>query len=136
LIKIFFYRDEQLNVGVRAFDLRMMYKDDGQTSETDKLVMVHGSYICHYSETENKSSNNGGNNLSFDSVMADMKENPSETVIIVCKTDSGNESDSTKIYKKVMDKYKDILYNWSKTNPAMKDVRGKAVAFSRMSGCT
>lgn len=138
-----YFINEQLNVGIRAFDMRMRYKDDGQEEELDKLVMVHGGSnwaVCHYSAFLGKSSSNGENNMSFNSVMTDiekyLKDHPSETVIITCKADGGDESATAASYKEVMDKYKDILYDWSNTNPTLGDVRGKVVAFSRMSKCS
>ena len=122
---------EMLEVGVRAFDLRMKFKSG------DGLIMLHGQNwaVCHTEDT-----NNMARNLTFDDVMGYYKEylekHPSETIIATFKNDNGNEAQTSKAFKEVIDKYSNIMYDWSSTSPTLNDVRGKVVGFSRIGNVT
>lgn len=153
---------EQLEVGVRAFDLRMLYKDIKDKDGNDEgLVMLHGSsaFVCHTEDT-----NKNAENLKFEEVMAYYKdyltEHPSETIIVTFKHDSDDNFDETvNEFKNVLAKYnktdKDgnivydengkpintLMFDWDtlpedQSVPTLDQVRGKVVGFSRMSGAT
>ncbi|MGN1085719.1 MAG: phosphatidylinositol-specific phospholipase C domain-containing protein, partial [Porcipelethomonas sp.] len=148
---------EQLEVGVRAFDLRMLYKD----GHDGGLIMLHGSspFVCHTEDTDNNAKN-----LKFEDVMAYYKDylekHPSETIIVTFKHDSDSNFDKTVAeFKNVLAKYNKtddkgnivydengkpintLMFDWDtlsddKSVPTLDEVRGKVVGFSRMSGVT
>lgn len=137
-----YFIPELLEVGVRAFDLRMLEKDKGDG--TKELIMLHGSEwaVCHTPDTYNDSKN-----LTFDMVMGYFKDylakHPGETIIAIFKNDGGNSDATNEAFKKVIDKYSDIMYAWTPESstgngdlnykvPVLNDVRGKVVGFSRM----
>lgn len=143
---------EQLEVGVRSFDLRMKYKDG-------KLIMLHGSddaYVCH---TEGAISDS--TNLKFEEVMEYyndyLKKHPSETIIVTFKNDGGNYDQTVAEFRNVLAKYNltddgnlvldkngkpinTLMYDWDtlpegQSVPTLDQVRGKVVAFSRLGTC-
>ena len=136
---------EQLEVGIRSFDLRMKYKDG-------KLIMLHGSndgYVCHTEGPMSESTN-----MKFEEVMEYYKDylekHPSETIIVTFKNDGGNYDQTVEEFRKVLDKYNKtdnngntintLMYDWDtlpegKSVPTLDQVRGKVVAFSRLSDC-
>lgn len=108
---------EQLQLGVRVFDIRV-----------DKMTLVHGFCKCR--------KNLFGKILTLNDVIGDMfsflKENPSETILMMFKMDNGQ--DSSLCF--------DLLYdNFIKTNPdkwyleekipMLGEVRGKIVLLRR-----
>lgn len=119
--------DEQLNNGVRAFDIR--YCKNG-----DKAYTCHGSGNLRCKLPQYK-----GGYTSVDWVMEKMtaflkndsnNRSRNETIIMVVKQDDGN-SESPKVMAQTMLKYKDYLYDWSQKSPRLGDVRGKIVVMSR-----
>lgn len=136
---------EQLEVGIRSFDLRMKYKDG-------ELIMLHGSmdnYVCHKEGAISDSTN-----LKFEEVMEYyndyLKKHPSETIIVTFKNDGGNYDQTVAEFKNVLAKYNKtddngktintLMYDWdtlpeNQSVPTLDQVRGKVVAFSRLSTC-
>lgn len=127
-----YFIPEQLQVGVRAFDLRMLKKSNG-------LVMVHGQNwaVCH--KEDNKANTEAGD-LTFDQVMDYFREylaeHPGETIIALFKNDGGNKEETSTAFRSVIDKNHDIMYDWSNPSPTLGEVRGKVVGFSRIDGVT
>jgi len=108
---------EQLSIGVRAFDIRV-----------DKMTLVHGFCKCRKSFF--------GKTLTLHNVIGKMfsflKENPSETILMMFKMDNGQ--DSSLCFDLLYDNF--IKMNpekWYLENkfPTLGEVRGKIVLLRR-----
>jgi len=103
--------DEQLDAGIRFFDIRLRHKQD-------TFDIHHGAFYL---------------NRNIDQVMADfaafLKKNPGE-VIIMSYQIAESEKDTTRSFaaslQAVLDKNKGIVYQGQRI-PKLKDVRGKIV---------
>ena len=121
--------DEQLNCGVRAFDIR--YCKNG-----DNVYTCHGSGDIRCATPEY----DGSNAMSVDWVMGKMtaflnpndenNKSKNETIIMVVKQDDSNK-DAPGVMAQTLLKYKDYLYDWSDPSPTLSKVRGKIVIMSR-----
>lgn len=114
---------EQLNMGVRALDIRVGAKKD-------RLVMLHG--IAKAFDTPNKF----GRQMDMDSVLAQcykfLDENPGECIIFQFKNDSGKQMEQC---------FNNLFYTYISKNPkywycenripVLKEVRGKIVLIRR-----
>ena len=112
--------DEQLNIGVRSFDMRLVI-------EKDKIKFTHSTFNCK--ETPFK-------NLYLDKVcdlMYDfLDKNPSETIVFLSKHEHGNEPITLleDIFESTINEKKSYWY-LSNEIPKLKDVRGKIVLLAR-----
>ena len=112
---------EQLNMGIRFFDIRL--EKDGDTLKT-----VHAVLDC-YTDKKMKEK------LLFSDVLSQCEEflnkNPSEFIIICAKRDDGESDNATsdKFHTELSEK-PDILYT-KNSIPRLHDVRGKIILFSR-----
>ncbi|MBQ7005206.1 MAG: hypothetical protein IJN68_02095 [Clostridia bacterium] len=113
---------EQLNAGVRLFDIRL-----GRKSE--EFFLVHSLATC-FSDAENR------NVLYFDEVLdifrAFLKENPEEILVISVKQDRGIMSRGffPKFYSKYI-KGNESEWYLKNENPTLAECRGKMVLMRR-----
>lgn len=119
-----YFIDEQLIAGIRAFDIRC-------DLEGETVVLSHSSFNCYekdHGDTVNTYKTLDGIMKLFSEFL---KDNPSETVIILVKRDHGDESKMHKKMYNIIKKYTDVLYDWSSDSPTLGEVRGKIVLMSR-----
>ncbi|MGN0470821.1 MAG: phosphatidylinositol-specific phospholipase C domain-containing protein, partial [Acutalibacteraceae bacterium] len=132
------YLDEQLNAGVRAWDLRIDRKSS-QSEEDPNIVHGESAFICR---------NRNGDILELDEVMQTAKDflasHPKETIVITLKGDGksftdllGNDDDvATQVLKYIKNTsypiYRPVSGNGGKV-PTLGQVRGKIVFVRRLS---
>lgn len=114
---------EQLNMGVRALDIRVGAKND-------RLVMLHG--IAKAFDTPNKL----GRQMDMDSVLSQcykfLDENPGECIIFQFKNDSGKQMEQcfNNLFYTYIGKNPKYWYCENKI-PALSEARGKIVLIRR-----
>ena len=108
---------EQLYIGVRCFDIRV-----------DGMKLVHAFCKCKESAF--------GRQLQLRDVIGDMmlflKENPSETIIMIYKMDAGDDSAKCLeyLYKLFIENNENMFFTENRI-PALGEVRGKIVLVRR-----
>ncbi|CAM1358802.1 phosphatidylinositol-specific phospholipase C domain-containing protein [Tenacibaculum xiamenense] len=119
---------EQLNVGVRFFDIRVQADPINFTKFGDPQI-VHG--VIDFKTRFRKDV--------MSAMKSFLKENPSEFVFLSIKIDDGNESNAENQLKYVMEdsEFSSLFYNGNKrfySWPALKNVRGKIIVVNRTNG--
>ena len=133
---------EQLNAGIRLFDMRLTNSHGHITnSSADSLYLCHGAYrgasgaeildFLYFCEDDD------GYIISFENFMYDienfLRANPSETVIINIKaeyddTDKSGKNGRETLYKTAQKKLANYNFIYMEDRmPQLKEVRGKAV---------
>ena len=121
---------EQLDIGVRAFDLRITnyVKDTGLPSGT--MLIAHGQgelcYRCQYDDDSYVTLRSV-----LDTMRQFLKDHPSEALVVSVKCEN-EDSNYPKVWpgiKEILQDYSDILYMKNEW-PKLGDVRGKAVLVS------
>lgn len=115
---------EQLNIGVRYFDLRLEHVSDVYYN----AQIVHGSSNCW---------NDKGGHLTLYEVLEDMyaflKANPSETLIVSVKQDYGNDINALANDVNTLIDLRSNYWFTGYYTPNLGSVRGKCVLASRIS---
>lgn len=137
-----YFIEQQLYAGVRALDLRTRWHGDD-------MVMVHGDFICHTPDHNNKSKNKTFRSV-LDTVIRYLDKHTSETVIVTLKIDSGDEDKGrlalVNILNEYTTNYPDRFYCWTETafpntltgaqsrmtSPTLGQARGKIVLMTRV----
>lgn len=114
---------EQLNIGVRALDIRVQ-------TLGDRLGLVHGIAKCYVSDEQNAKQMDMADVLK--QCYSFLDENPSEAIILMFKNDSGKEMERC---------FNNLFYSYIKGNedrwylqnkiPSMAQARGKIVLIRR-----
>jgi 1-phosphatidylinositol phosphodiesterase len=114
---------DQLSIGVRALDIRVM-------PEGNRLLMIHGIAKVYYNSRKPKAQMDLEYILT--QIYAFLKENPSESVIIQFKNDSGKDFEKSfdNLYKTYIKPNKDKWYLENRC-PALGEARGKIVLVRR-----
>ncbi len=132
-----YFIDEQLQAGVRAFDLRVCWNDDSQDA-----VLVHGKnwVVCHHKDHQDSENNLKGNIKFRDALKwidTYLKDNPSETAILLISINGASGNAETKTKDKVreaLNDYNGSLFRWpggtANDKITMGQVRGKMVALA------
>ncbi len=114
---------EQLNIGIRYFDLRLEHTTDVNYNAR----IVHGSITCY---------NEQGGYLTLYEVLEDMysflASNPSETVIVSVKQDAGDDINALANDVNTLINLKSNYWYTGTNTPKLGDVRGKCVLASRI----
>ena len=114
---------EQLNIGVRYFDLRLEHVQDVYYN----AQIVHGSSNCW---------NGKGGHLTLYEVLEDMyaflDQNPSETVIVSVKQDYGNDINALANDVNTLIDLKSNYWFTGSYTPSLGSVRGKCVLTTRI----
>ena len=120
---------EQLNMGVRFFDIRLQ-KEDGR----NYYNLCHADFDCHYDENQDIP-------LAFEKHVLEewiypfLEENPSETIVLCIKEDEGETDNKNKdmgtMLQNIIDKNDSRWYRRNE-DPLLKDVRGRIVLVSRL----
>ena len=115
---------EQLNIGIRYFDLRLEHVSDVYYN----AQIVHGSSNCW---------NSGGGHLTLYEVLEDMyaflDRNPSETVIVSVKQDYGNDINALANDVNTLIDLRSKYWFTGSYTPSLGSVRGKCVLATRIS---
>ena len=137
-----YFIEQQLYAGVRALDLRTRWHGDD-------MVMVHGDFICHTPDHNNRSKNKTFRSV-LDTVIRYLKAHPTETVIATLKIDSGDKDKGrlalVNILNEYTERYPDRFYCWTGTaypdtlagtqgrmaSPTLGQARGKIVLMTRV----
>ena len=137
-----YFIEQQLYAGVRALDLRTRWHGDD-------MVMVHGDFICHTPDHNNRSKNKTFRSV-LDTVINYLDKHPTESVIVTLKIDSGNEDKGrlalVNILNEYTTNYPDRFYCWTETafpntlvaaqnrmtSPTLGQARGKIVLMTRV----
>ena len=137
-----YFIEQQLYAGVRALDLRTRWHGDD-------MVMVHGDFICHTPDHNNRSKNKTFRSV-LDTVIRYLKAHPTETVIATLKIDSGDKDKGrlalVNILNEYIERYPDRFYCWTgtaypdtlagtqgrMTSPTLGQARGKIVLMTRV----
>ena len=137
-----YFIEQQLYAGVRALDLRTRWHGDD-------MVMVHGDFICHTPDHNNRSKNKTFRSV-LDTVIAYLDKHPSEAVIVTLKIDSGNQDTGRQALINILNQYTtrrpDRFYCWTgdafentlvaaqsrMTSPTLGQARGKIVLMTRV----
>ena len=137
-----YFIEQQLYAGVRALDLRTRWHGDD-------MVMVHGDFICHTPDHNNRSKNKTFRSV-LDTVIRYLKAHPTETVIATLKIDSGDKDKGrlalVNILNEYTERYPDRFYCWTETafpntlvaaqnrmtSPTLGQARGKIVLMTRV----
>ena len=137
-----YFIEQQLYAGVRALDLRTRWHGDD-------MVMVHGDFICHTPDHNNRSKNKTFRSV-LDTVIRYLEAHPTETVIATLKIDSGDEDKGrlalVNILNEYTERYPDRFYCWTETafpntlvaaqnrmtSPTLGQARGKIVLMTRV----
>lgn len=125
-----YYYEEQLNVGVRSFDIRCdARKDDAKPSD---VRIVHGSstWAC---------SNRDDTDLTLDNILTEsvrfLDEHPTETVVLLVKPDDGSVEGLARAvgnFIKTEAAKGDDSHVWTGNEiPSVKEARGKIVFIRR-----
>ena len=106
-----YFIEQQLYAGVRALDLRTRWHGDD-------MVMVHGDFICHTPDHNNRSKNKTFRSV-LDTVIEYLNKHQTETVIVTLKIDSGDEDKGrlalVNILNEYTERYPDRFYRWTET---------------------
>ena len=137
-----YFIEQQLYAGVRALDLRTRWHGDD-------MVMVHGDFICHTPDHNNRSKNKTFRSV-LDTVIAYLDKHPSEAVIVTLKIDSGDEDKGRLALVNILNEYTanypNRFYCWTETafpntlvaaqnrmtSPTLGQARGKIVLMTRV----
>ena len=137
-----YFIEQQLYAGVRALDLRTRWHGDD-------MVMVHGDFICHTPDHNNRSKNKTFRSV-LDTVIEYLDKHPSEAVIVTLKIDSGDEDKGrlalVNILNEYTERYPNRFYCWTgrafpntlvaaqnrMTSPTLGQARGKIVLMTRV----
>ena len=137
-----YFIEQQLYAGVRALDLRTRWHGDD-------MVMVHGDFICHTPDHNNRSKNKTFRSV-LDTVIEYLDKHPSEAVIVTLKIDSGNQDTGRQALINILNQYTtrrpDRFYCWTGdafentlvaaqsrlTSPTLGQARGKIVLMTRV----
>ena len=137
-----YFIEQQLYAGVRALDLRTRWHGND-------MVMVHGDFICHTPDHNNRSKNKTFRSV-LDTVIRYLKAHPTETVIATLKIDSGDKDKGrlalVNILNEYTERYPDRFYCWTETafpntlvaaqnrmtSPTLGQARGKIVLMTRV----
>ena len=137
-----YFIEQQLYAGVRALDLRTRWHGDD-------MVMVHGDFICHTPDHNNRSKNKTFRSV-LDTVIEYLDKHPSEAVIVTLKIDSGNQDTGRQALINILNQYTtkrpDRFYCWTgeafentpvaaqsrMTSPTLGQARGKIVLMTRV----
>ena len=137
-----YFIEQQLYAGVRALDLRTRWHGDD-------MVMVHGDFICHTPDHNNRSKNKTFRSV-LDTVIEYLDKHPSEAVIVTLKIDSDDEDKGrlalVNILNEYTERYPDRFYRWTgkaypdtlvgaqrrMTSPTLGQARGKIVLMTRV----
>ena len=92
-----YFIEQQLYAGVRALDLRTRWHGDD-------MVMVHGDFICHTPDHNNRSKNKTFRSV-LDTVIEYLDKHPSEAVIVTLKIDSGNQDTGRQALINILNQY-------------------------------
>lgn len=114
---------EQLNAGIRYFDLRLEHTTDVYYNAR----IVHGSVKCYNAQ---------GGHLTLYEVLEDMynflNSNPSETVIVSVKQDAGDDINALANDINTLINLRSNYWFTGSYSPELGDVRGKCVLASRI----
>ena len=137
-----YFIEQQLYAGVRALDLRTRWHGDD-------MVMVHGDFICHTPDHNNKSKNKTLRSV-LDTVIRYLDKHQTETVIVTLKIDSGDEDKGRLALVNILNEYTanypNRFYCWTETafpntlvaaqsrmtSPTLGQARGKIVLMTRV----
>ena len=137
-----YFIEQQLYAGVRALDLRTRWHGND-------MVMVHGDFICHTPDHNNRSKNKTFRSV-LDTVIEYLDKHPSEAVIVTLKIDSGNQDTGRQALINILNQYTtkrpDRFYCWTgeafentpvaaqsrMTSPTLGQARGKIVLMTRV----
>ena len=137
-----YFIEQQLYAGVRALDLRTRWHGDD-------MVMVHGDFICHTPDHNNRSKNKTFRSV-LDTVIEYLDKHPSEAVIVTLKIDSGDEDKGRLALVNILNEYTanypNRFYCWTETafpntlvaaqnrmtSPTLGQARGKIVLMTRV----
>ena len=137
-----YFIEQQLYAGVRALDLRSRWHGDD-------MVMVHGDFICHTPDHNNKSKNKTLRSV-LDTVIRYLDKHQTETVIVTLKIDSGDEDKGRLALVNILNEYTanypNRFYCWTETafpntlvaaqsrmtSPTLGQARGKIVLMTRV----
>lgn len=137
-----YFIEQQLYAGVRALDLRTRWHGDD-------MVMVHGDFICHTPDHNNRSKNKTFRSV-LDTVIEYLDKHPSEAVIVTLKIDSGNQDTGRQALINILNQYTtrrpDRFYCWTgdafentlvaaqsrMISPTLGQARGKIVLMTRV----
>lgn len=137
-----YFIEQQLYAGVRALDLRTgLHGGD--------MLMVHGDFICHTPDHNNKSKNKTLRSV-LDTVIRYLDKHQTETVIVTLKIDSGDEDKGRLALVNILNEYTanypNRFYCWTETafpntlvaaqsrmtSPTLGQARGKIVLMTRV----
>ena len=125
-----YYYEEQLNVGVRSFDIRCnALSDDAALSD---VIIIHGNERWHCS-------NRDATDLTLDNILNEsvrfLEEHPTETVVMMVKPDDGSTVGLVKAmasFIKAEVAKGDECHVWTGNEiPSVKEARGKIVFLRR-----
>lgn len=123
------YPDEQMNMGVRAFDIRCStWRTETEEGVNDPII-VHGNYVT-------KCLNRDGSNMQLSDIMEAaktfLKAHPSETIIMTIKAD-GDLGSHGNVAEAVAQYIQDKDYPLWRENkiPTVGEARGKVVLLRR-----
>ena len=125
-----YYYEEQLNVGVRSFDIRCnALSDDAALSD---VIIIHGNERWHCS-------NRDATDLTLDNILNEsvrfLDEHPTETIVMMVKPDDGSTIGLVKAvasFIKAEVAKGDECHVWTGNEiPSVKEARGKIVFLRR-----
>lgn len=122
-----YYYGEQLNVGVRSFDVRCNAKSD--TASLSDVNIIHGNGLTRCFDRD-------GSVLTLQSLLDDsvrfLKNHPTETIIMMVKPDAGSVEGLAHALNSFItnENTKDYVYDKSDI-PSMGEARGKIVFIRR-----
>lgn len=118
-----YFINEQMNVGVRAFDIRL---GDSDGVDLDPIV-IHGSDFVPCLD-------NHGQHIRLSRVVNWAKDfladHPGETMIFCIKRDDGSDREITKSVERFINEYPDLFWDGTKV-PTLGEARGKIVLMRR-----
>jgi len=115
---------EQLSIGVRYLDMRLQY----DTTVSGNIGIVHSDQFCYTGD--------GNGKLTLSGVLTDvysfLDNNPTETVLLSLKQDSGNNESA--IVSEIRNRISENQKYWyvSGSTPTIGNTRGKIILTSRM----
>lgn len=115
---------EQLSIGVRYLDMRLQY----DTTVAGNIGIVHSDQFCYTGD--------GNGKLTLSAVLNDvynfLDNNPTETVLVSLKQDSGNNESS--IVSEIRNRINENSKYWyvSSATPTIGNTRGKIILTSRL----
>lgn len=116
---------EQLNVGVRSFDIRCNALGDNATAKDVKIIHGGGFFQCADSD---------GSDLTLKRILDDsvlfLKTNPGESIVLLVKPDSGSTKGLENALKDFIEKNGNYVYKGGDI-PSVGEARGKIVFLRR-----